>query len=1484
MSRIFALFIFVLSSSSAFSKLTNVISVVFSLKIAHAQLQTDMEQLKARHEAKETEFHAANAQRDLANQQYVCIEFEFGEQKKRFQRREQELVAQIAECNSADETAALKEKIKVLTEKGTALESQLWQSEKSYRTEIDELEARLTGAMARCNELDAMQEERDRLQREYNEMSDQVMDYINEIDRLKSAQQSVSAADAAKEQYEHAIEAERAKRRQYEEAVVVLRQQAAEYHGECMEMESHCQGLEHRNTMLEHACDQSRLAADLLMKELDVLRSSFRQLETVVAQQELDHLKFQKTVCEESGNFSCLLNATAAIDSTATIDSNEALQAIDASAESVAERSAAVLGATDETMADKPLVECAAVPAETINETVNMTMTEDMEWTPETPKRCAQCGRHQQRIQAIEMALKQAEGRVQALTAEQSEQQARLQLRSEREESEKCRLAELNQRIDELTGDAEASKLQVAEANAKIAQLEVDKKQITALHDIAHSRMDCMSTDYIGLDIRSKALQIRNEELEQLYQTQTDNLTNWRQQSTDDAQMLRGTIARLEAELGALQGRVSELAAEKQKQQRLYDAEQAAHTEQSKAAEVELTNVRECLDKVSAERAALEARLAAMREQALVDETEQRQQLREQIADLLRQKDEWHNERADLQQQSHTDRQCLDDMLNAKIQLEADKADVELQLNTEQLNLKQMLQTEMGLRAEMAALEKQRKSAAEALELQANEHASKIAVFEDEHKCLETDNAALKRLLAEKIAENERLAQQTHDLTVAEAKLNDLNAQLHELSEERAALSTKIDQLSGELDVAAEERKKCAERLHALDEENAQLSSANEALGVELKTAFRKQQECAEETLERTVDAFKHKVAVLENEQICLETDNAELKQLLKEKIAENERLDRATLELAEAGAQLNELQSQLHTLSEEKAKLQETIKERTGQLNVAVAEQRQFAEQLHTLREDNARLSMENEVLASELEIALEQQQKSAEEALQRQVDAFKHRIAVLEDEQNCLESEIATLKQSLGEKVAEIARLEQVRHELADAKTKLHELRSQLHTLGEENVKLRTENGELSGQLKVAVEKRDRRSLDTSTASASTPKRRSADFESIIRENTHLKSVQESLESEVQDLRRTSQSTRRMRRQSTHDSRRISGFSSDIDVGTQTDPATDACHCGELAAKIEKLERDIIIKDAQYKTLKKYSGVDELKAALTKEQAKYTKIEGEHTSLAAKHRHLVEAHARATLQLEVAQAKPTAVSRSAQTEPVQNNLSLCTSVDLQRSHERAEKYKAAYAENDKQLRMLQREHDRLAQEQGKLAGQLAAAHEQSAHMQSAADELQIIKPKYENVKRVAESRLDRIKALTRTNEELRAAVEAHANELLAAKQLHEQSHAQPSINVEQAGLVADQLNVARMKYEELKATVDQQKAELQKCIESARQKDAEMAELQSRMRAAQVQYQAALNKKEGYKQLSERLHAENKTLKGAAAGQNNENVPINN
>lgn len=168
---------------------------MFRLKIEHANLQTQIEQLEKKNidimatfKEMEAKVREANAQRNLADQKYVSIEYEFDEYKRRFQCREQELLSQITECNLVDESNELKEKIKILTEKCTALESQLWQNENKYQSEIVEVETKLTAAIARCEQLNNLKDKHNSLQSEYNDLSDQVMDYISEIDKLKNAQ------------------------------------------------------------------------------------------------------------------------------------------------------------------------------------------------------------------------------------------------------------------------------------------------------------------------------------------------------------------------------------------------------------------------------------------------------------------------------------------------------------------------------------------------------------------------------------------------------------------------------------------------------------------------------------------------------------------------------------------------------------------------------------------------------------------------------------------------------------------------------------------------------------------------------------------------------------------------------------------------------------------------------------------------------------------------------------------------------------------------------------------------------------------------------------------------------------------------------------------------------------------------------------------------------------------------------------------------
>lgn len=69
---------------------------------------------------------------------------------------------------------------------------------------------------------------------------------------------------------------------------------------------AYCKNLEHSNTLLENAWAQARMTVDCIMKEMDVLRTGYNDLKMKTYEQELEHLKLQKTISEfdETINFS----------------------------------------------------------------------------------------------------------------------------------------------------------------------------------------------------------------------------------------------------------------------------------------------------------------------------------------------------------------------------------------------------------------------------------------------------------------------------------------------------------------------------------------------------------------------------------------------------------------------------------------------------------------------------------------------------------------------------------------------------------------------------------------------------------------------------------------------------------------------------------------------------------------------------------------------------------------------------------------------------------------------------------------------------------------------------------------------------------------------------------------------------------------------------------------------------------------------------
>lgn len=286
--------------------------------------------------------------KELAEQQMVSVEYEYEQHKVRATRREQELIEQLNNLTDNDEVQKLKERLKAITEKANALETQLWQNEKKYQTDFDSLKEKICHEKLNCKNAYEQIDKLKGLQNEYDEVSMQLVDSIQEndvlklkcndlqetvdklnvqIDGLKSELSSESQKIPIAGEFEaklqqqneaHASEVQKLKaeyRTEIESLTKQLDERAKliEESQECIDclrneieevkaihddvLENYMQ-TQHKNTLLENACSQCRLTLDFVTKEMEVLRQAYNTLRMSQAEQELEHLKLQKTICE----------------------------------------------------------------------------------------------------------------------------------------------------------------------------------------------------------------------------------------------------------------------------------------------------------------------------------------------------------------------------------------------------------------------------------------------------------------------------------------------------------------------------------------------------------------------------------------------------------------------------------------------------------------------------------------------------------------------------------------------------------------------------------------------------------------------------------------------------------------------------------------------------------------------------------------------------------------------------------------------------------------------------------------------------------------------------------------------------------------------------------------------------------------------------------------------------------------------------------
>lgn len=436
------------------------------------------------------------------------------------------------------------------------------------------------------------------------------------------------------------------------------------------------------------------------------------------------------------------------------------------------------------------------------------------------------------------------------------------------------------------------------------------------------------------------------------------------------------------------------------------------------------------------------------------------------------------------------------------------------------------------------------------------------------------NNARLNGELQEKsqISEQLKQLQQTnHQLIANEKKLN------QQLETEKSNIARLKDELNG--------KQQIAERLEALEKANDQLISKEKLLSNQLETEQSKNAE--------TIDDLNKKLTGHEQREQLLIDQNKELGELTTKQRVEIGRLQQMLSENCNASSELAKLTKEIDEASD---KLRTALANSDALKKSLGVKEKLLNEKEIVLTEKVNELTKLKEILAetsgnkSKLDSALKQL-KDTENKLkcaisdvdelkqvvsnyeqmkkdnQQTISELQVKLKALEEEQENWQTNNEKLKMKMNAQMEEMSALQKNAQQLSLVERQMTALKKSYE-------KSEAEKRELVDQLN-AVQTKHFGAL--AGAGLSSPRqevklRKGVDIDSLMIENRTLQSKQKQLEFEVQELRKTTTTGRKIKRRSIHDdTRRISGFDSTmIDIETQTEPVDDKCACKELDQQV--------------------------------------------------------------------------------------------------------------------------------------------------------------------------------------------------------------------------------------------------------------------------------------------------------------------------
>ncbi|ETN62335.1 hypothetical protein AND_005972 [Anopheles darlingi] len=751
------------------------------------------------------------------------------------------------------------------------------------------------------------------------------------------------------------------------------------------------------------------------------------------------------------------------------------------------------------------------------------------------------------------------------------------------------KVKELEQRIDVLVAESTRSHLDLTEAEKNYAELEATHKHEKELHESAHEEL--------SLDLANARQQIDRltQEKDQTLLQQSgeqQSVVDQLDELKESKISLEKQVAELEEEIN--QHKTSLVGAQKEQEECM--KHHRLQCESYEAAKLELAKLKHAFDELNEENREQQNNLA----QQITDLTHSKEQLHEQIVEreeemlkYIGELDVLRSEQLELVKRHNDDRKRLEQEQES------------LQRTVEQL----MTENESLLKDQLDTEEAQQRHA-----LAEGEELDRLRSCRDEserlvgqlERDLETVRAELEQVRNDLVEEKRRHdAGAESERALVEAKheeLERLKDSIQALQDEKVRLTeaetrlhTQLQQQAEQIVLLEQRRDDKEAMLDELRKENSDLTIAVQELSAKIVN-LEEQMDASDAAQRKSLESLRMDKENSERERKTLKQERDDLLTEIDKRNAQNTKLLHEIGQLRGELEKVNTVRSQLEADIQESSRVRDVLEreltilkqELTEHVDSMVSSKERYEQECET----SATLKQELEEKCQELERIMATGRPSLGDG----------RVAqALRRENEDLLRQLTEVRQLEGLKGKQ---LQERMDELQRVEAEIERLRDEMGTMRHESsFNEKVEEVTVLQQKIQEVEKVREESIHRQR--------------SLQRINDQLQCKNQTLAKQVEELRRATDKERKSRRQSTHDDRRGLVFNLK-DTSTMTDPTSNDCSCLAMDAQIKELRNALKLKECQLNTQKlMLSANNPLKPELTEVKRKLQEVSREKDQL---------------------------------------------------------------------------------------------------------------------------------------------------------------------------------------------------------------------------------------------------------------------------